>query len=129
MGMEPTDQRQTLFIGSCKKDLDSLPPEVQESFLYGINLATQGGKAINAKSLKGFCGASVFEIVERDRAGTYRAVYTVRYQKAIYVLHVFQKTSKKGIATTKQDIELIKSRLQFAEADYKARFDKKEKKL
>jgi phage-related protein len=126
MGSHP--QRLTLYIGSSQKDLTSLSHGVQEVFFYGINLAVQGKKAPDAKPLKGFGGANVFEIVERDRHGTYRAVYTVRYKEAVYVLHVFQKKSKQGIATPKQDIDLIRSRLKIAEADYRTRFANKEKK-
>lgn len=77
--------------------------------------AQQGETDPAAKPMKGFGGASVLEIVARDESGAWRAVYTVRYEEAIYVLHAFQKKSKHGIATPKQDIELIKSRL--AEAD------------
>lgn len=123
-------QRQTLYIGSSKDDLEDLPKEVQEVFFYGIDLAVDGRKAKGAKPLKGFGGASVLEIVERDRHGIYRAVYTVCYREAVYVLHVFQKKSKKGISTPKQEIELIKSRLKAAQEDYKERFGKiKEEKL
>ncbi len=61
------------------------------------------------------------EIVERDRSGTYRAVYTAQLGDAIYVLHVFQKKSKRGIATPKQDIDLIRRRLAEAERDHKER--------
>lgn len=65
--------------------------------------------------LKGFGGAGVLELIEDDRSGTYRAVYTVRFATAVYVLHVFQKKSKQGIATPHQDIELVRSRLKVAE--------------
>lgn len=68
-----------------------------------------------AKVLKGFGGAGVLELIEDDRSGTYRAVYTVRFATAVYVLHVFQKKSKQGIATPHQDIELVRSRLKVAE--------------
>jgi phage-related protein len=74
-----------------------------------------------AKPLKGFGGAGVLELVEDDRAGTYRAVYTVRYASAVYVLNVFQKKSKRGHATPKAIIELMKRRLALAkEIDAKA---------
>jgi phage-related protein len=72
--------------------------------------------------LKGFGGAGVLEIVENFDGNTYRAVYTVRFAEAIYVLRAFQKKSKKGIATPKADIEAIKTRLRMAEADHHARF-------
>jgi phage-related protein len=68
-----------------------------------------------------FGGRSVLEIVALDESGTYRAVYTVRFRDAIYVLHAFQKKLKKGIATPKQEIELIAHRLASAERDHKER--------
>jgi phage-related protein len=78
----------------------------------------------DAKVLKGFHGANVVEIISDDRAGTYRTVYTVRFAKAVFVLHVFQKKSKHGIATSKQDIDLIKNRLKLAEAIYQEKYIK-----
>jgi phage-related protein len=83
--------------------------------------AQLGGKAPSAKPLSGFGGAGVLEITEDFQTNTYRAVYTVKFAKLVYVLHVFQKTSKKGIATPKADVDLIKTRLKIAEQDYKAR--------
>lgn len=74
-----------------------------------------------AKPLRGFGGASVLEIVAEDERGTWRAVYTVRFAEAVYVLHAFQKKSKRGIATPKQDIELIKRRLSEAERLHRER--------
>lgn len=89
---------------------------------YALYQAQLGLKAPSAKPLGGFGGASVLEIVDDFQAGTYRAVYTVRFADAVYVLHAFQKKSKKRIATPKADLDLIKRRLKLAEADYKARF-------
>jgi phage-related protein len=71
--------------------------------------------------LAGFGGTGVLEVVEDFQTDTYRAVYTVRFSKAIYVIHVFQKKSKRGIATPKSDIDLIRKRLKLAEEDYKIR--------
>ena len=68
-----------------------------------------------AKPLKGFGGAGVLELIEDDRTGTYRAIYTVKFGEAIYVLHVFQKKSKRGIGAPKHDIDLVKERLKRAE--------------
>ena len=68
-----------------------------------------------AKPLKGFGGASVMEIIDRYDTNTYRAVYSVQFANVIYVLHVFQKKSKSGIATPQKDIELIRSRLTVAQ--------------
>ena len=72
-----------------------------------------------AKPLKGLGGAGVLEVVENDTGGTYRAVYTVCFEEAVYVLHCFQKKSKRGIATPKPDIDLIHERLKIAEAHAK----------
>ncbi len=71
-----------------------------------------------AKPLKGFGGAGVLEVVANDDGDTYRAIYTVRFGDAIYVLHVFQKKSKSGIATSKQDMDLVRARLRIAEQEY-----------
>jgi len=81
--------------------------------------AQLGEKAETAKPLKGFGGAGVLEVVEDFDGSTYRAVYTVRFSTAVYVLHAFQKKSKKGIATPKKEIDLVKARLKLAEADLK----------
>jgi len=113
--------KEIIYIGSSLKDLKKLPSEVQEVFTYGLFLASEGDKHLDAKPLKGFKGASVLEIRENFKKDTYRAVYTVAFKNAIYVLHAFQKKSKSGIATPKQDIDLIKSRLKRAEEDYKHR--------
>lgn len=120
MAIEP--DRLLLFIGSSKRDLEKIPEEVQEEFSLGLLLALKGKKHLKAKTFKGFGGNSVLELVGDDRGGTYRAVYTVRFPKAVYVLHVFQKKSKKGIATPKQEVRLIEERFKKAEADYKERF-------
>ncbi len=78
-------------------------------------------KAPSARPLAGFGGAGVLEIIEAFQTNTYRAVYTVKFSEFVYVLHVFQKKSKKGIATPKPDMDLIKSRLRLAQQDYKLR--------
>jgi phage-related protein len=75
----------------------------------GLYLAQIGDKHDDAKPLKGFKGAGVLEIVDNFDGDTYRAVYTVKFESAVYVLHVFQKKSKSGIATPKQDIDLIEN--------------------
>jgi phage-related protein len=85
-----------------------------------LNAAQLGGKHKDARPMKGFGGASVVEIVADFDGGTFRAVYTVRFADAVYVLHAFQKKSKKGIQTPKSDIDLIKQRLKVAEQEYKS---------
>lgn len=120
--MELSDKRTIFWIGSSLKDLKKLPQEVQDTFNFGLIQAAKGLKHIAAKSLKGFGGNSVLEIVEDHKNGTYRAVYTIRFKKAVYVLHVFQKKSKKKIATPKEEMDLIEQRLKRAGAEYKETF-------
>jgi phage-related protein len=113
--------RPVIWIGSSLRDLRAMPPELRRDIGQALYTAQQGETDPAAKPLKGFGGARVMEIVERGRGGTYRAVYTARFDDAIYVLHVFQKKSKRGIATPKQDIDLIRRRLAEAERDHKER--------
>ena len=103
-----------VWIGSSKEDLRKLPASVQDVFGYALFLAQTGKRHSHAKPLKGFGGASVLEVVEDYRNDTYRAVYTVKFVEAVYVLHVFQKKSKRGISTPKQELELIRDRLKRA---------------
>jgi phage-related protein len=107
--------RPLVWLGNTKKDLGVLPEEVIDTFGYALHLAQTGKKHEQAKPLRGFGSAGVLEIVEDWRGNTYRAVYTVRFAGAVFVLHVFQKKAKSGIATPKQDIELIRERLKAAE--------------
>ena len=85
-----------------------------------LTVAQYGGKHPDVKPLRGFGGASVLEIVENYDGDTYRAVYTVRFAEALYVLHAFKKKSTQGIKTTQRDIGLIKARLQRAQEEYEA---------
>lgn len=110
-----------LWVGSSKKDLKAFPAEVRSVMGFALYQAQLGRKPASAKPLAGFAGASVLEIVDDYQTDTYRAVYTVKFADAIYVLHAFQKKSKRGIATPKAEIDLIKSRLKLAEEDHKAR--------
>ena len=84
------------WIGSSYKDLMALPPDVRRRFGYALSLAQMGDQDDTAKVLKGFGGAGVLEVVEDDTGGTYRAVYTVKFAEAVFVLHCFQKKSKSG---------------------------------
>jgi len=103
------------WVASSKKDLLSMPTDVVDVFGYALHLAQNGGKHAQAKPLKGFGSAGVLEVVEDDDGNTYRAVYTVRFGNAIYVLHCFQKKSHRGIATPKPDLDLIRDRLKLAQ--------------
>jgi phage-related protein len=104
-----------VWIASAKKDLLSLPADVIDTFGYALYMAQTGHKHEQAKPLQGFGSAGVLDVVEDWRGNTYRAVYTVRFAAAVFVLHVFQKKSTRGIATPKQDLDLIKDRLKLAE--------------
>jgi phage-related protein len=107
--------KHVLWVGSSKKDLMAMPDEVKSAFGFALYLAQQGKKHQNAKPLKGFSGAGVLEVVEDCLGDTFRAVYTVKIAENIYVLHCFQKKSKRGIETPKQEIDLIRDRLKMAQ--------------
>ena len=116
-------ERPLFWIRSSLKDLEAFPAEVREHIGYSLSAAQFGGKHLDAKPWKGD-GAGVFEVVEDYRGDTFRAVYTVRFEEAVYVLHAFQKKSTKGIATSQADRELIARRLKDAVADHEARYGK-----
>jgi len=103
-----------VWVASSKKDLKNFPEEVQRNVGYALFRAQEGKIHIHAKPLKGFGGNSVVEIVENEESSTYRAVYTVKFESAVYVLHAFQKKSHKGIKTPQHEIDLIKQRLKEA---------------
>jgi phage-related protein len=103
------------WIASSHKDLMALPSDVRRRFGYALSLAQIGDQDDAAKELKGFGGAGVLKVVEDDAGGTYRAVYTVKFAEAVFVLHCFQKKSKSGIATPKADMDIIRARLKVAE--------------
>jgi phage-related protein len=88
---------------------------------FALNQVQDGNEPLAAKALKGFGGRTVLELIDDFDSDTYRALYTVRFAGVVYVLHAFQKKAKKGIATPKQEVDLIKSRLRDAEVHYRAR--------
>ena len=112
----PTLEKPLEWVGSSYKDLMALPVDVRRLFGFALSLAQAGDRHDAAKVLKGFGGAGVLEVVEDDAGGTYRAVYTVKFAEAVFVLHCFQKKSKRGIATPKEDMDIIRARLKIAEA-------------
>ena len=112
----PQQDKPLAWIGSSKKDLMALPLEVRKFFGHALDFAQRGDKHDAAKVLKGFGGAGVLEVVEDDQDGTYRAVYTVKFAQAVFVLHCFNKKSKRGIETPKEDMDIIRARLKVAEA-------------
>lgn len=109
-------ERPLEWIASSYKDLMVLPALVRRRFGYALSLAQLGDQDDAAKVLKGFGGAGVLEVVEDDAGGTYRAVYTVKFADVVFVLHCFQKKSKRGIATPKADMDIIRARLKVAQA-------------
>ena len=113
--MDERQPRTLGWIASSRRDMRALPKEVRRSFGVALYAAQIGETPPIAKPLRGFGGAGVLELIEDDAGGTYRAVYTVRYATAVYVLHVFQKKSKRGRETPQRDIDLIKERLKRAE--------------
>lgn len=106
------------WIGSAKRDLDAMPEDVKDVFGHAIDLAQAGGRHQDAKAMTGFGSAGVLEVVEDFRGDTFRAVYTVKFAGWVYVVHCFQKKSKSGIKTPKEDLDLINARLKAAKQDY-----------
>jgi phage-related protein len=113
-----SEPKPCIFIGSSLKDLKRFPATVQNRVGYALNQVQEGEEPIAAKALKGFGGRTVLELIDDFDGDTYRAVYTVRFAGVVYVLHAFQKKAKKGVATPRQDIDLIKSRLRDAELHF-----------
>jgi phage-related protein len=117
-------QKPVEWIGSSRDDLRKFPQEVRRVMGQSIDDAQHGGEHPAAKALKGFGGRGVLEVVDDFDGDTYRAVYTVKFAGVVYVLHAFQKKSRKGIATPQHEIELIKARLKRAEDHYKNNYVK-----
>jgi phage-related protein len=109
------------WVGSSRRDLKAFPTPVRRHIGQALYAAQCGEEYPSVKALQGFGGRSVLEIVAPHEGNTYRAVYTVRFQDALYVLHAFQKKAKKGVATPKKEIDLIQQRLAAAEHDYRER--------
>jgi phage-related protein len=106
------------WVATSKRDVSAFPEDVRRRIGGALWDAQIGSKAPYAKPLKGSGGAGVLEIVDDFDGDAYRAVYTVRFAQAAYVLHAFQKKSKKGLATPKSELELIARRLKQAQEDY-----------
>jgi phage-related protein len=116
--IEPPEPLKPLtWVGSSQKDFRAFPDPVKDDMGYALYLAQIGKKHESAKPLKGFSGASVLELVEDHAGDTYRAVYTVRFAAAVYVLHAFEKKSKKGRETPRSDMDIVRRRLRTAEKD------------
>ncbi len=115
------DLKSVRWIGTSLRDLRSFPSSVGRDIGHAIFTAQEGKTDPAAKPLKGFAGARVLEIVASHHGNAWRAIYTVRFQNAVYVLHAFQKKSTKGIATPTREIALIRQRLAEAERDHRER--------
>jgi phage-related protein len=113
--------RQLVFVGSSQDDLRSFPEDVKDVVGYALWLAQNGDRHRDAKPLKGFGGAGVLEISDDHRGDTYRVVYTINFERSVYVLHAFKKKSTRGIATPRQHIDRIRQRLRDAAAIHAAR--------
>jgi phage-related protein len=106
------------WVGSSKEDVSAFPDDVKRRIGLALFEAQMGRKANYAKPLKGYGGAGVLDVVDDFDGDTFRAVYTVRFAEVLYVLHAFQKKSRRGIATPRSEIELIRTRLRRAAEDY-----------
>ena len=121
MTRQPVPGEKPLFwIGSSLKEITRFPSDVQRSVGFALSAAQYGGKHPAAKPLKGE-GPGILEVVKDYDGDTYRAIYTVRFAQAVYVLHVFQKKSPRGIATRQSDVALVRERLKVAQRDYEER--------
>jgi len=109
--------KQVFWVGSSRKDIKKFPDEVKSDIGTALYWAQLGSKHPDSKMLKGFSG--VYEIVTDHNTDTYRTVYVVNIGDHIYVLHAFQKKSKKGIKTPKKEVDIIKSRLNIAKEHIK----------
>lgn len=119
---EQPDPKPLHFVGDSDRNLRAFPKEVRDVMGQALWAAQIGKKHPDAKPLKGFTGAGVLEIVADYDTDTYRGVYTVKLAGVVYVLHTFQKKSKRGIQTTKQDMALIRQRLKAAEQHYREQY-------
>jgi phage-related protein len=117
--------KEVYWIGAARDDLRRFPEPVRYVIGYALYLAQTGGKHPHAKPLRGFGSAGVLEVVEDHDGDTYRAVYTVTFKEAVYVLHAFQKKSKRGIGTPKPDIDTVTERLKAAAKHYAASIQRK----
>jgi len=103
-------RRLLFWEGSSKKDFKEFPIDVQKDMGVALFIVQIGGTPPSAKPWKGL-GSGVYELAEDHRGDTYRTVYTVKMDDGIHVLHAFQKKSKSGISTPRQEVEVIEKRL------------------
>lgn len=123
--MADVEVRPLHWVGPSRDDLKAFPGEVQDRIGFALHQAQSGHKHRDAKPLAGL-GPGVLEVVARFDTDTWRAVYTVRFREAVYVLHAFQKKARKGIATPKAEIDLVKRRLAAAARHHDAIYGRDE---
>ena len=111
------------FVGSSRDDLREFPEAVKDATGFALYLAQHGERHRHARPLRGFGGAGVLEVIENHDGDTYRTVYTVELREAIYVLHAFQKKSRRGISPPKQEIRLVADRPRQAKRHHTATFE------
>lgn len=119
--MAKSTTKELVWIGSSLKDVRKFPDEVRQVMGYALYLSQREEKHPDAKPLKGFHGAGELEMVDDFDGNTYRTVYSVRFKEVVYVLHAFQKKSKRGISTPKKELDLVTERLKAARQHYKER--------
>ena len=111
-------------MGKSPEDLKEFPPDVRHAMGFALYAAQTAKKHAHAKVLSGMGSAKIIEIRENDRSGTYRVIYTLEMDDYVFVLHSFQKKSKSGIATPKEELNLLKNRLKEAKLIYKCLMEK-----
>lgn len=119
--MTQEKDKEVIWVGSSLKDLRAFPDEVKRVVGFALRVAQKGGKHPDAKPLRGFGGAGVLEVVENHDGDAYRTIYTVTLGDSVYVLHAFEKKSKRGIVTPKRDLDLIRQRLNDARTIHERR--------
>ena len=120
--MNPENPKPLFWVGSSREHVRKFPEEVRADVGFALWSAQRGGRPPQSKPLKGFGGAGVLEVVERHDGDTYRVVYTVRFRRAVYVLHAFQKKSKHSTKTPKKELDLTRDRLKTAELHYQENY-------
>jgi len=113
-------EKPLFWMGSALKQVTRFPPQAQRTIGFALSAAQFGGKHLSSKPWKGE-GSGVLEIVQDYDGDTYRAIYTIRFARAVYVLHAFQKKSPRGIETRQSDVALVRERLKMAKQDYEER--------
>lgn len=126
-GRTKMSARGLIYLGSTKKDSEKLPEDIKDLFTDALKRALEGDTHPDAKIFHHH-GSGVYEIVGDYRDSTFREIYLVRYQEVVFVIHVFQKKSKRGKQTPKEELEVIKQRLKWADDVYREKYGKKTKK-